>query len=142
MDFMNQLLINQVHEVPPMPAEQHIVDVEAAAAAQGIINLPEAERGVSAGAEDFLRQQTTTQESAPTQQPELSPELIRLLMMAGSESVRKLIAGSIALDVVGQQHGIDDFRYKSAAANMQTAQLEAARIQTEQDSDEEDERRR
>lgn len=136
MDLMNETL-HRVHEVPVVPAEH--LQVEAAAAAQNIVDLNQAQQDVVSGAEAFLQQAAADQEAAQAAKPELNQDLLRLLMLAGNKSIRELIAGSIALDVMGQKHGIEEFRFR--AANTQTAQLEDARIRAEQADDDEDVRR-
>lgn len=129
MDHMSELLLHNTHEVTPVPPMDHL-DIEATTAAQALVAETEA----------FLTTEAAMTAPEQPEMPQADLDLVQLFLLLKGTEAQKVVAGAIAFDLLGKQHGITEFQYGAAKANVFAAQMaeqDRKRFNTEDDEDDE-----
>lgn len=136
---MNETLsrpaVPEFQQVPVMP-EGDIS--QAVTAAEQIVADSFAQQSVAAGAEQYLLDQAPTPEASTANPVEFNANMLQLFMLAQNTEMQKMLAGAIALDLVGQQHGIKEFTFANAAATRHRFEAERAAADLRRQQEEDD----
>jgi len=128
-------------QVPPVNPEAEFANYDVVQAAQGILAEEAATQDVVAGAENLLQEEAqVAQPEQAENSVEFNLDMVRLLMFLKDEKARQVVASAIAIDAVGQQHGVEEFTFAhAAAARNQVAEIETARLLRAREDDNDDE---
>jgi hypothetical protein len=128
-------------QVAPVNPEAEFVNFDVALAAEAILAEEVATQEIVTGAESLLQEEAATAQPEQNENAvEFNMNMIRLLMFLKDEQARNLVASAIAIDAVGQQHGIEELTFSHAAASrQQVAEIETARLLRAREDDDTDE---
>lgn len=127
-------------QITPVNSETDLANYDVVLAAEAILAEEVATQEIVADAENLLQEEVAAQPEQNENAVEFNMDMIRLLMFLKDEQARNLVASAIAIDAVGQQHGIEELTFSHAAASrQQVAEIETARLLRVREDDKDDE---